>query len=748
MRAHIEDAGIEADEKPLLPFGIDLQEVQQAEQYQSVFPDHDTESPPPIVNFEDDPTDTPDRGDGTVSDLNFTPLEATMLPPQSRRPPDDKSELLPQHRIPHALEDPDPFVLALGLWCEESGISRQQYTSLRQILKLLEPHPSLSRLPDGYAGLRRTKGYLPQLPLRRALVSLAPEKLATMAEGQKRLDAQAVPKEHLYFFDATELFSRVLRSQLTAKMYFGIGEFRTSPHELWQSQAWLSSVRTTSGQFARYHNSNRPIFPSDWVLYESKPSASGVPHPPRLGRVVALGYAYRDNVPEAERGSLKVKVKHSCSLHDIPIELHRMQYFARNELLLLHEFSYISAATIVARRENVFLSYSERPAILPQWSATDDRLYVRGMVNSKQWLQPLYYSAPLRAELELQTYGRNYFESHFDASTGSRCLSLPLLTFADGFGLYRNTYRTLMGLYLLFAGLTFHERNRRANVFPITLGPHGSNFNEIIDTLHGLRHFDKGCVLDLPQPTRVCAFTLAFLGDMPQQAANAGSKSQRTQMGCRFCMVGSTERGNLEYDITRYGRYHMQTLQLRNEMSNFHSAAKKTDFAKTYGLLIDPPALFKMTPALDVIVTRPSDPAHSEYSGLCKLFHQLLLESMLTPAGVKEYATAIQKWPFAPGYARLQSPVHHLKSYSLSDHARWIVIVPGLARCWLSEKHLQVYFLEAIRQHLRRTTNSTTATNLITKCFAKVARSTSLLMGEQVVDRDSMMDKVKWKPTV
>ncbi|OXV05983.1 hypothetical protein Egran_06249, partial [Elaphomyces granulatus] len=36
-----------------------------------------------------------------------------------------------------------------------------------------------------------------------------------------------------------------------------------------------------------------------------------------------------------------------------------------------------------------------------------------------------------------------------------------------------------MGIYLMVAALTFRERNRRANVLPLTLGPHGNNFEDI-----------------------------------------------------------------------------------------------------------------------------------------------------------------------------------------------------------------------------------------------------------------------------
>jgi hypothetical protein len=47
----------------------------------------------------------------------------------------------------------------------------------------------------------------------------------------------------------------------------------------------------------------------------------------------------------------------------------------------------------------------------------------------------------------------------------------------------------LMGWYLIIAALTFRERNRRANVLPLTLGPHSNNFDDIVDALRILRPF-------------------------------------------------------------------------------------------------------------------------------------------------------------------------------------------------------------------------------------------------------------------
>ena len=56
---------------------------------------------------------------------------------------------------------------------------------------------------------------------------------------------------------------------------------------------------------------------------------------------------------------------------------------------------------------------------------------------------------------------------------------MALLTFIDGFGTYRNSYRKLIAIYIKLAGLTHRECQRRTSVMPLTLGPHGSNFADV-----------------------------------------------------------------------------------------------------------------------------------------------------------------------------------------------------------------------------------------------------------------------------
>jgi hypothetical protein len=138
--------------------------------------------------------------------------------------------------------------------------------------------------------------------------------------------------------------------------------------------------------------------------------------------------------------------------------------------------------------------------------------------------------------------------------------------------------------------------------------------------------------------------------------------------------------------------------------------------------MADSVPLIKISPALDLILTRPVDPAHSEYGGQSKQLHELLVETILSAAGSRSYAITLRRFPFPPSWPRLQSPLHHLKSYSLSDHARWSCIIPGLLRCWLQETHVQPHFFRAIQN------TGGDPISTIVKAFAAVARSNSMTM--------------------
>lgn len=344
-----------------------------------------------------------------------------------------------------------------------------------------------------------------------------------------------------------------------------------------------------------------------------------------------------------------------------------------NKLIIFEDtVDELTESFITSTNLDVLLDYSFGSRVHRFSSISSDQFFVCRVFNSKKrTLWPLNQSNPIRGELELTEFTRQHFVERFDILT-SKCpvMSLPLLTFIDGFGLYRNMYRTLMGVYVNMASFSFRERARQLNVLPLTLGPHGSNFSDVVAALQSLYYLDASQILKVSnQDTFVCAFTMVYLGDMPQQNANVGVKSQIADIGCRLCLIPAQIRGNLDYNIFEEGRFHHEMLRMRHEMNSQRNKGARAQYDKKYGLDDETPPLISISPALDIVQTRPNDPAHSEYGGLTKNLHLLLINAILTIQAQKEYSRELCHFPFPPGWARLQSPLHHLNSYRLSEHA-------------------------------------------------------------------------------
>lgn len=68
---------------------------------------------------------------------------------------------------------------------------------------------------------------------------------------------------------------------------------------------------------------------------------------------------------------------------------------------------------------------------------------------------PLCRQVPLRGELEMETYGRQYFLDMDEyVQSGGTIWSLPYLSFIDGLGAFRSMYRTIIGINHLLCCLT------------------------------------------------------------------------------------------------------------------------------------------------------------------------------------------------------------------------------------------------------------------------------------------------------
>ena len=206
----------------VLPLGLDLQDLQLADQYNDI-PETADDLPTSAFINEDDgmgsqtviaETQTATVESGTI----FESASSSRQPFTAFFDP-DASDPIPHTRVEDL--NPNKFKLALGLWCEQVGISRPQYTSLREILRMLEPNPDISRLPETLSTLRRhTRGQLPLLPMRKQSIRLNPAQLPTETATRKA-QASGDTREDLVFFDPQYLFKALLSSDFVMTTGYG-----------------------------------------------------------------------------------------------------------------------------------------------------------------------------------------------------------------------------------------------------------------------------------------------------------------------------------------------------------------------------------------------------------------------------------------------------------------------------------------------------------------------------------------------
>ncbi|OXV05303.1 hypothetical protein Egran_06929 [Elaphomyces granulatus] len=318
---------------------------------------------------------------------------------------------------------PSRFRVALGLWCQEAGISRSLYSSLLEILRMPELHQEVHRLPSCLSTLKRqTTAQLPLLSMRKKSLPLQPEQLGK-EKSAAGLSSTGL-REDLYFFDPIAVFTAFLRSDISNQMYFGLGEFCDNPRELWHSHAWRSSIRTSSGQFAHYPD-GKPIFPSDFIFFRchncrctrgcSKPGDPSSIQQQHVGRVHSIGRDFRSSIQKQAQGVVTVEVQEVLCPNDLQGVNLQPPLLQNEGLLSWNKFHYLTEDHVKFRIPHVFLDYyffdDRLDPDQPRPSAPPDALLIRRIHdvgpdpgnNSPPSITPLCKSHPLRGELDVTT---------------------------------------------------------------------------------------------------------------------------------------------------------------------------------------------------------------------------------------------------------------------------------------------------------------------------------------------------------
>ena len=193
-----------------------------------------------------------------------------------------------------------------------------------------------------------------------------------------------------------------------------------------------------------------------------------------------------------------------------------------HKLVLIEEPIIEVSMKVIWHRLNIFLDREYDEDESNEIMYPDNRFYVCQVMNSTNFIiQSLRKLHPTRGELEVECYGRSNLIEIF---TSRQVISLSFMMFIDDFGIHRNMYCALKAFYWIPANLPYKERRKLANIFTLSLGPHGADIEDVVRSFVKLfKGLDHGCQMKLgDEIITVCAFTMAFLGDMPQQADNCG----------------------------------------------------------------------------------------------------------------------------------------------------------------------------------------------------------------------------------
>ena len=109
-------------------------------------------------------------------------------------------------------------------------------------------------------------------------------------------------------------------------------------------------------------------------------------------------------------------------------------------------------------------------------------------------------------------------------------------------------------------------------------------------------------IFDLSQSIKVCIFSLITIENMSQQQINAKFKSQNANLDCRFCLISSDHRDDLNYDIIQNDKFHHQIMKQRNEMNKLRFIARKKIFASKWNLFVEQSILIQLFSIFDIIV--------------------------------------------------------------------------------------------------------------------------------------------------
>ncbi|CAG8756023.1 6317_t:CDS:2, partial [Racocetra persica] len=138
--------------------------------------------------------------------------------------------------------------------------------------------------------------------------------------------------------------------------------------------------------------------------------------------------------------------------------------------------------------------------------------------------------------------------------------TMPILKFFldlyyDNFGIFRNVYHSLGGVYLQIGNMPCQMRKQLRNHFVIGFVPFEGDFKDFIKPfLHEIKKLEQGFVINLNGINYWITGELGmFTADLPQGNDIARTLYHNAYRGCRTCKASKDQLTNLSFDLYYYG---------------------------------------------------------------------------------------------------------------------------------------------------------------------------------------------------
>lgn len=178
----------------------------------------------------------------------------------------------------------------------------------------------------------------------------------------------------------------------------------------------------------------------------------------------------------------------------------------------------------------------------------------------------------------------------------------------------------------------------------------------------------------------------------------------------------------------------MEFTRVRRTINEATTKREKQVMSSKHGVALEQPAVIQTSPALDLVVGRPGDSAHSEFGGITKMFHELLLDVAVTINSVIEHTRVLRRMPLPAGWARITSPYHVLQ-YDLSEHARWSLLFAVISLPWLKEEHMNKLFIKAMKTIFHRDLGSRlSVVGVVARTIAGIVKTNALLSADEMTE--------------